>query len=1237
MTWPDDPSNHLETRSDLAAGFYVITITNGATHDCSKEFNLTLEDKLGIIVIADITDVTCQMAGVDNGSISLIVKGGQSPYSIFWPSGSVDIVKDDNLSANDYVVTVTDFNGCIKENTFTVRDEPVMELNLHIAGELSCNGDQDGIVNASTVGGTSPYYVIWPGSDLDTTFSKTNLSAGTYPVTLVDGTGCTITKPITIDPAPSPLTLTVNVLQDVSCMGKCDGGLSATVTGGTGPYTYAWSNGEILVNSSLLCPGTHSVTVTDAHGCTITGDGILVDAVPITAREIIVAPRCGSCNGTISLVDLVGGDGGPYTYVWSGGGKGDPTYPSILLGLCAGTYNVTISDGSGCSSEITYAISNEGGPTGATFASGEPSCSNNFDVESTVTPIGGTGPYTYLWSTGGTLATEPFLNAGTHYVEITDISGCTFVGSVVLVEPAEIQVHPTVVNSSSATSCDGEITLAGTTGGSGPYTYFWSTYGKGDSQSNLCPGKYFVTTTDASGCTHVDSMFVFEPEPVVVLLVETNSIQCFGVCEGSLNVSATGGVAPYLYEWSNGMSGTDIYGLCAGSYDVKVTDGNGFIVHDNFILSEPPKITNGFLPQSATCGVCDGNVDVYDDAAGGGGGPYTYEWPNMGPIVPHTVGDLCVGTYIVTVSDKGNKCSQEFIVPVNEVGGPAFDISVLHPDGVCAGDCTDTLKVVPVDPAVDPLVDYKYYWSTGGTTDEIGPLCSGKYFITVMDLNECVTIAEATLDVIAPLSYSTFIALPTCVGFKDGIIEIITAGGAPPYSYEWLDPNIIGGPGAGLQGDLSAGTYPVVISDANGCTLSIEIVLKDKQPFNVGFLVNDILCFGDCSGSIDSKVSGATGNLYFLWSGGESTDDIKDLCPDTYIVNVVDDGGCSFEDQVTVVNNTTPLVLAINQVVDAVCAASSDGSIKSKASGGKRPYTYQWTGPDGFISSNNNISDLAPGIYDVILTDANLCIQITSVEVKEGVSLSLTLDDYTICEFGSTFLLAPTIITDAPTVSYNWYDSSLTSLGTTSTLDVQLSAVSTKYYIDVDAMGCMITDSSSVVQGYVSPPDAGVSVDIISGKQVTLGGSPTTTETGVGIQWTPSTYLSDDMIANPISTPTETTSYKVTVSNDIGCTSSDEILITVSDEAEINSGFTPNGDGVNDKWEIPFLDQYPNAIVTVFNRWGESIFVSEIGYPETWDGLRNGKPLPVGTYYYTIDLQDPNIKDVLNGPITIVR
>ncbi|MBK9353826.1 MAG: SprB repeat-containing protein [Bacteroidetes bacterium] len=427
-------------------------------------------------------------------------------------------------------------------------------------------GNCNGTIDVTVTAGTTPYTYLW--NDGNTNQDRTGLCAGTYSVTITDKNGCTTTLSNIVigNIAGSTATATVT---NATC-GQNNGAINVTVSGGTAPYTYVWNNGTTTEDRTGLAAGTYSVLITDANGCTVNLTGIVVNntAGP-SASMTKTDATCGNCNGTIDVTVTAGTT--PYTYLWNDGNTNQDR-----TGLCAGTYSVTITDNTGCTTTLSnIVIGNIAGPTATATVTNATCGQNNGAINVTVS--GGTAPYTYVWNNGTTTEDRTGLAAGTYSVLITDANGCT-------VNLTGIVVNNTAGPSASMTktdatcgNCNGTIDVT-VTAGTTPYTYLWNDGNTNQDRTGLCAGTYSVTITDKNGCTTTLSNIIIGNIAGPTATATVTNATC-GQNNGAINVTVSGGTAPYTYVWNNGTTTEDRTGLAAGTYSVLITDANGCTVN----------------------------------------------------------------------------------------------------------------------------------------------------------------------------------------------------------------------------------------------------------------------------------------------------------------------------------------------------------------------------------------------------------------------------------------------------------------------------------------------------------------------------------------------------------------------------------------------------------------------------------------------------------------------------------
>ena len=504
----------------------------------------------------------------------------------------------------------------------------------------TCNGSNDGLATAVVSGGVGPFGYVWnPGNITGATAS--NLSAGSYTVTVTDSSDMSTATAVATISEPTAITLSLSVT-NVSCYGTCDGSASVTVSGGTAPYTYVWMPFAVTTSTiSNLCAGMYTVTVTDANGCTNTGNISVSQPPQLVANASVTSATCNSvCDGAAGTAPT---GTPPYTYLWSPGGQ---TTQSIS-GLCAGSYTVTVTDNTGCTDVQTMTVGQP--PVLTVSAAGyDETCSGSNDGQAVAIPSGGTSPYTYAWAPGGgTTPTITNLIPGTYTVTVTDAYGCTATGTATVAAAIPI----TISSSSTPTcfaSCSGSASSA-VSGGALPFTYLWAPSGQNTSSvSNMCAGTYTFSVTDANNCTATNVVTINSNPSINPVANATPSSICSGNAT-MLQASATGATS-YTWTPAIGLSATNIANPVATptattTYTATITDGNGCSETAIATITVNP---NPMVVLSSTYASCSGS-DGTAQATAAGNSPFTYLWSNSATTA--STNGLSALTYSVTVTD----------------------------------------------------------------------------------------------------------------------------------------------------------------------------------------------------------------------------------------------------------------------------------------------------------------------------------------------------------------------------------------------------------------------------------------------------------------------------------------------------------------------------------------------------------------------------------------------------------
>jgi large repetitive protein len=826
-----------------------------------------------------------------------------------------------------------------------------------------------------------------------------------------------------------------------------DGSITTTMSGGVTPYTYAWTgpNGFTSTDGNLtaLAAGTYTLIATDANGCDVTGTIVLTEpsGLDISGTSFVYPSgtniSCfGASDGSIDMTTA--GGAGPYDYSWTDG-AGFTASTEDIGSVPAGTYTLTVTDDNGCVVDTTITLVEpvvlDQAITSPTFPSGDNISCFGFNDGSIDYTVGGGSPgYTYVWSTtdgsGLTTGTEDQagLTAGTYTVTVTDINGCVITTNIELTEPTILTqnitagTYPSGDNISCFGFNDGSIDY--TVGGGSPgYTYVWSTAdGTGititnEDQTGLTVGTYEVTATDINGCIIETTITLIEPTPLAqtgtpFVYPSGDNISCFGLSDGSIDYDVTGGSPGYVYSWSSTQVTQDINGVPAGTYTVTATDINGCTIDTTIVLVEPDPLaqstTLSIYPSGDNISCFTFNDGSIDYIPSGGSPGYTYVWSTTDgsglTAGSEDQSGLTAGTYQVVMTDV-NGCQQTTTVtlvqpteltlgltPSIYLGG--FNISGCIPDGW-------------IDATVNGgSPGYTYEWTPNGeSTEDLANLPADTYSVTVTDINGCVITEDITLIDPPTITLTTNVTSDyngqdvSCVGSTNGSGVVNPLGGAVPYSYEWTDVNgVVVGTNQNVI-NIGAGTYNVLVTDANGCTETETLTLVDPPVIVLDAAVSsnyngqDVSCFGAEDGSISLDVSGGTPAFTFTWRDEFGTpvstsEDPTGLGAGTYEVFALDANGCLLTLTIEI---TEPEQLLVTTEVtsdyngqDVSCFQAEDGSVAANVTGGTPGYTYSWTDGAGTIGNTQELTTIVgSGNYGVIVTDINGCIAIAGITVTQ--------------------------------------------------------------------------------------------------------------------------------------------------------------------------------------------------------------------------------------------------------------
>ncbi|TND07508.1 MAG: PKD domain-containing protein [Bacteroidetes bacterium] len=728
-----------------------------------------------------------------------------------------------------FEVTYTNCNN----TTVTQSDQVVVTasqliVNMNPTNVSICQGGN------TQLNGTTPGAVTYswsPAAGLSATNIPNPVASPTvtttYTVTATDASGCqgTATVLVTVNPMMSANAGP----DDTTCAGTP---IQLNATGGT---SYQWSPDPSLSATNISNPNatpnattTYTVQVTDANGCVGT-DQVTINVAP-TPLALNSTGLPATCFGTCDGQGIVIPNGGyqPYTFAWSSGGAG-PSEPN----LCAGTYTITVTDVAGCSQQQTVTVTE---PTAIALqtSSTTANCGQS-DGSATVTPNGGTSPYIIAWSSGGNQTTESNLAAGTYTVTVTDANNCTSQTTVVVPNTPGVTAQVTTfTNVICNGACDGTADGSGING-TAPYNYSWSSGPATQNVTNLCPGTYTVTVTDANGCSGTETVTITEP-PLVTLTPPASTTICIGQ-SAALQATGAGGVGPYVYDWQPGaLTGNpvNVNPVVTTTYTMTATDANGCV-------SAPSQVTVTVNPPltvtpSAAVTICPGGSTPLSAVGGGGNGTYTYTWqPGNLNGSPVNVSPNATTTYTVTVSDGCGTPVATGTVTVTVQGVQAVVFAASTPTSGCGPLCVNFVNTTPNTASV--------LWDFGDNTTSSAAspthcFTTGSYSIelTVTDVNGCTgTTTMPNYVTVYPNPVADFTASPMVTTALSPNINFFDQS-LGSTSWTWSFGDVLGS-SSSLQNPSfnypDTGTFMVMLTVTNsfGCIDSIEYPILIKEDY----------------------------------------------------------------------------------------------------------------------------------------------------------------------------------------------------------------------------------------------------------------------------------------------------------------------------------------------------------------------------------------------------------------------
>ncbi len=1239
--WSASPTQTSSIATNLPGGIITVTVTDVAsTCQSIGTYTITEPTKLEVLITNSVNP-TC--FGFKNGYGSALATGGTSNYTYSWSSPSTVTVTNNGavavnsgtLGGGIHYVTVTDAHQCVTTQSMALTDPNPVSVSI-TTQSITCFGLTNGSAIATATDGVAPYNYSWTGG-LNPVNSATlsNVKTGNYTITATDKNGC-IGKNVAIISEPAKLTLTNVITGSVSCNGGKDGFISVTPTGGIGSYTQTIvsSTGISSSNSNSLTVGNYTITIKDANGCSEKLTTRIDEPTKLVTVATHTNVKCkGGCDA-MANISFSGGIGIP-NFIWLPGLQSG----NIINNLCAGTHTVMISSNSGkCTSSITINVTEPNAILNAITTPSNSNCGQS-NGKACVSVSGGAAPYTFKWSNGEVTSCMNNVKANTYTVAITDANGCTKIASASI---SDITGPKIVIQNTTAVSCfggrDGKVSV-NVSGGVPTYNISWSDGHKTLNVTDFTEGLKTLTIVDQAGCKSTEAVFISEPKKLVSAITTSIDVTCFGANDGRAIVSASDGTSPYTYSWTPSLQTNSVaINLTANIYTATVTDNNGCLSLSLVKINQPSKLKlNAPVISNITCfGSKNGSILV---PAQGGNLPYTYSWTpgSFGNI--NSIGGLLPDNYSLHLVDSKN-CVFDTLITIIEP--PLLTSSYVSKPATCGltnGSATVTIS--------GGTPTYSVLWNlpglpTGSLAINMPP--GNNWTANVRDSKGCLTtqtvsVAKPPL----PSIVSSTAVDPTCFGGSNGSMSITFGSGVAPYKVIWPSPiskTVTPITSTEPISGVSAGSYNVIVQDANGCEVSKPIYVSQPSELSLVVTSDTKICYGQGI-QISANATGGTPGYSYIWIpntySGTGPHLVSPTSVTNYTVHASDSKGCSPVSAKKVITiDVSPILTAIGNT-DTICHGQSTILTPNILSAGNSgPYSY--VGYPGVVTyTGTALLSQTTNTFGVTVTDG--CTIPNSLAIFTIVTNPLPTANIT-ASTTETCVPVEIELTATPgtpgNYTYMWTTDNKEIMGTTNPTAYTFNAAG-NYMVNLNLTNTTTGCSNDIVKSNFILINDKPKAAFITDPQTTTVLDPIVnfinqSQDAVSYYWDfgdgfASKAANTSTLTNSMHVYSETGKYRVhlVATSAKGCKDTTDVILEIKPDfvIYIPNSFTPDGNGLNETFQPMGIGiDEENYRMDIFDRWGENIF-SSIKFREGWDGtVKGGKKAPQGTYIYKILIID---------------
>ena len=1073
---PGAQSNSTGYFSNLATGLYTVTVQDQSNCQITTG-NLAVNSPDSIIIQSlTQTDLTCN--GLNNGSITISASGGISILNYTLIPGSVSNTSGvfTDLPAGNYQISISDQNLCsILSDIITINDPPAISFISEISTNISCYNYNNGTISTTAQGGTGIItYTLQPLNISNPTGQFTNLGPGTYTVTAFDANNCVSISNVFDFQNPAPIEI-ITSQDSVSCKNGNDGCAFASATGGTPPFNFTWQVNPVVLNDTIcsLSAGIYNVQATDANGCSQNGyvQVFQPGALSIEFSTGGFANPSAPPDYLYYAQAVVSGGTPPYQHHWETGELTD-----MIYGVPEGVYTDTVTDANGCIFIDSVFLQNLGCNIPA-FR--HVKCYGENSGWALAEGLGGKTPYTYEWRIQGlpdVIGTDSYIEnlaPGTYDVTVTDDNTVSSVCTVIITEPPLLEITLSTV----PPQCPGQpgIINSNVTGGypfiSPPhiyaYEYLWSNLSTTPSIT-VNAGNYSLIAIDSLGCISTQSIPLLQPDTLKITSVSSTNITCNNANDGTITVQATGGTGALSYTLNpvNLINATGFFdNLTQGFYTVTITDGSGCDTVTPQIQIMNPEVMTITTVQSTNLTCHDANDGSIAVQVQGGTQPLLFSLL-PGNIINSTglFTNLAPGTYEVSITDISN-CPSVITGSVEILNPDTLQILSQSSSDISCHNYNDGSILVQASGGTGIL---NYTLIPSGISNETGlfsGLSEGVHTIQIEDQSGCGTIA-GPFNIINPdtLAVNAITATnPLCFATPGGLISIIASGGTEPVIYS-VDNGLVYETSSVFD-SLMAGSYYVIVKDSNNCTADHTgnpVILVAPPQLVLTLYSQDPTCAGCTDGQITAAGSGGTLPYFHHWNTGATTQTITGLGAGiTYTDTLTDFNGCKII-QSTILSQPSALSAEFD-LIHITCPGGSDGRITAHASGGTRPYNYEWyeQGLPTLLGADSILANRVAGSYVLILTDAFGYSRNDTITLlqPEPITVNFTLSANAMCPEASNGWITAAISGGTPGYTLLWSTGTVNPLIPDSVFNLSPGVCSIHV---TDARGCTYTAETAI-------------------------------------------------------------------------------------------------------------------------------------------------------------------------------